>query len=63
MSKSNGETLSDSGRVKQEIDELTEKGFSQKEIFTLFYQRARWRTKLPYECAGEPTQPRADKTK
>jgi hypothetical protein len=60
MSKSNGETLSDTGRVEQEIDQLTEKGFSQKEIFTLFYQRARWRTKLTDECAGEPTQPRAD---
>ncbi len=55
--------MSDSGRVKQEIGELTDKGFSQKEIFTLFYQRARWRTKLPDECAGEQTHPRADTPK
>ena len=63
MSKSSGETFSDSGRVKQEIGELTDKGFSQKEIFTLFYERARWRTKLPDECAGEQTHPRADTPK
>ena len=44
-------------QVRDEIQELTERGFGQKEIFALFFHRARWRSRLRDECRGEPTPP------
>lgn len=57
MAKGDGDRKENSSQVRSEIQELSDKGFSQKEIFALFYQRARWRLKLKKECLGEPTPP------
>lgn len=45
------------GEMKSEIQELVTRGFDQKAISSLFYQRALWRHRLEEECQGEPVSP------
>ena len=39
-----------SDRIRGEIRDLTERGLSQQEILSLFYLRAKWRSRLAAEC-------------
>jgi hypothetical protein len=39
-----------SERIRREIRQLTDEGLSQQEILSLFYLRAKWRSRLTSEC-------------
>ncbi len=47
-----------SERIRSEIADLTDRGLSQQEILSLFYLRAKWRSRLETETAsdGSPSQ-------
>ena len=53
----NGETArARSERIRQEIRQLTEEGLSQQEILSLFYMRAKWRSRLASECRSDSSR-------
>ncbi|MBM4437240.1 MAG: hypothetical protein FJ029_08410 [Actinobacteria bacterium] len=39
-----------SERIRNEIRSLTDQGLSQQQILSLFYLRAKWRSRLSSEC-------------
>ncbi len=42
-----------SERIRREIRGLNDKGLSQQEIVSLFYLRAKWRSRLEAECHSD----------
>lgn len=44
-----------SERIRSEIREMTDQGLSQQQILSLFYMRAKWRSRLDTECRVEGT--------
>ena len=45
-----------SERIRREIRQLTEEGLSQQEILSLFYMRAKWRSRLTGECRSDSSR-------
>ncbi len=47
-----------SERIRREIAELIDRGLSQQEILSLFYLRAKWRSRLEIETRtdGSPSE-------